>query len=236
MLILASDGGPNNLYTHLQHRSWRMYMNSHPDIEAYFYKANPNLTEDYYFDGDVLWVKCIEQYPKLWNKFILALGAFKNRLHEFDYVCRPDLSTFLVLDRYIEFLNMQPKIKMCCATALFDSVRSPFNFPSGACFTISSDLATYILQNQVNPSTYGIDTENDEIDDVRMGIYLHELKIEIIPDNRAFIHIRWQEQHLRDFIYNKERFCVRIVHYQEPRLLLDMAIHNLLLSIFYPTV
>jgi len=235
MLILASDGGPNNLYTHLQHRSWRNYMHSHSDIEAYFYKANPHLTEDYYFDSDVLWVKCIEQYPKLWNKFILALGAFKNRLHEFDYISRPDLSAFLVLDRYIEFLKTKPTTNMCCGTTLFDPVRSPFKYPSGGCFTISSDLATYILENPVNPGAYGIDTENDEIDDLRIGVYLHELKVPTIPDRRCDVHGYWEEHNLQNFICDKERFYVRIVH-QPPRLERDMAIHNLLLSTFYPTV
>ena len=237
MLILASDGGPNQLYTHLQHRSWKQYIHSRPEIEAYFYKANPNLTQDYYFEGDVLWVKCIEQYPKLWNKFILALGAFKNRLHEFDYICRPDLSAFLVLERYLDYLKIQPKTKMCSGTTLFDSVRSPFKYPSGGCFTISSDLGTYILENIVNPSAYGIDTENDEIDDLRIGVYLHELKIDIIPDNRCDIYYPpYDYTKLHNFILDKDRFYVRIVHHTRKRLEHDMNIHTSLLSTFYPTM
>ena len=236
MLILASDGGPNQLYTHLQYRSWRNYMHSQPEIEAYFYKANPNLTEEYYFDGDVLWVKCIEQYPKLWNKLVLALRAFKDRLHEFDYICRPDLGAFLVLDRYINFLTTQPKTKMCSGTILFDSIRSPFKYPSGGCFTISPDIASYIIENPLISSIHRIDTENKDIDDLRIGVYLHELKIDIIPDNRCDIYASWEYPHLFDFINSKERFYVRIAHHYVIRILGDMAIHNLLLSIFYPTM
>jgi hypothetical protein len=235
MLILASDGGPKDIYTHFQYRSWKKYMHSHPDIEAYFYKANPDLTEDYYFEGDVLWVKCIEQYPRLWEKFILALAVFKSRLHEFDYIARPDLSTFLVLDRYLNFLRLQPRTNMCCAKELYFPEYSSLKYPSGACFTISSDLAIHMVKNTVNPASYVTEPYWGDVDDLRIGIYLHLLKIDIIPDKRIEIETPGQEINLRSFMFEKDRFCVRVAHHHhKQRLAKDMAIHDLLLSIFYP--
>jgi hypothetical protein len=228
MLILANDGGPNELYTHLQYRSWRNYMHSNPEIEAYFYKANPNLTQDYYFEGDVLWVKCIEQYPRLWNKHLLALRAFKERLNDFDYICRPDLGAFLVYDRYIDFIKSQPKTKMCCGTPLTES--GSYSFPSGGCYTITPDIVKYIFEN---PNVSTIDSEHNEIDDIRIGAYLNELKINIIPDGRCVIYASWQYPDLYDFMNDKQRYYVRIYH-QTPRLERDIDIHTYLLSIFYP--
>ena len=230
MLILASDGGPDNLYTHLQYLIWRKYMHSNDEVEAYFYKANAYLTQDYYFEGDVLWVNCIEQYPKLWNKFTMALGAFRNRLHEFDYICRPDLGAFLVLERYTDFIRPLQKTKMCCATPLTSS--APYVFPSGGCFTISPDIVTYILEN---PNVQTINPDHNEIDDMRMGAYLNEMKIDIIPDGRCVIYASWQYNTLYDFMNDNTRYYVRIYH-QTPRLMRDIDIHNYLLSIFYPAM
>jgi hypothetical protein len=40
MLILASDGGKNDIYTKLQQIK-RLYVHSYPEVDAYFYKADP---------------------------------------------------------------------------------------------------------------------------------------------------------------------------------------------------
>ena len=113
-LIVASEDREDELYCRLQYLSWRRYIHSRPDeVEAYFYKANPNLNTDFYIEGDTVYVKCIEEYPRLMKKFWLVLKAFESRLGEFDYICRPVLSSFIVLDRYLEHLNTLPRHNMC---------------------------------------------------------------------------------------------------------------------------
>ena len=118
-LIVASDDRADELYSRLQYLSWRRYIHSRPgEIEAYFYKANPNLNTDFYIEGDTVYVKCIEEYPRLMKKFWLVLKAFESRLCEFDYICRPVLSSFIVLDRYLEHLKTLPRQNMCLAYIL----------------------------------------------------------------------------------------------------------------------
>ena len=94
-LILASD---SPIYSTLQN-VWRAYISSRPEtIEAYFYKANPSLKTDYEFDGDTLWVKCPENLNSVARKLKAALKVFESRLDEFDYICRPNLSSFFIIE------------------------------------------------------------------------------------------------------------------------------------------
>ena len=55
MLIL---GGGDGLYETLREFCWESYMNSRPDeIEAYFYRGDPNLDAPYKINGNVLTVR-----------------------------------------------------------------------------------------------------------------------------------------------------------------------------------
>jgi hypothetical protein len=220
MLILASDGGQQEIYTYLQ-TVWRRYMHTRPDeIEAYFYKANPNLQNEYEIEGDTIWVKCKENYPLLWNKFVRVLRVFKDRLHEYDFICRPNLSTFFILDNYLNHLRGLPKIKTCSGRTL---THLPDIFPSGIGFAITPDIATFILTDPIS--------NIEGIDDVIMGLVLKKLNIKTIHPLKV-IYISFPNDYVK---LSQEFDIARVIHFaSHNRLIDDKYAHNLLLNRFYP--
>lgn len=235
MLILASDGGPKNLYTKLQEIK-RLYMHSHPDIEAYFYKCNPLLKTEYEIEGDTVYVKTEETYPDLWKKFWLVLQAFENRLHEFDFICRPNLSSFFIIDRYLNYLKTLPTSNYCSGLKFYGGQQIPF--PSGYLFTITPDIANYVIYNNIIK-------DNEGIDDRCMGVILQELKIDIHSFPYIEIENSWiyDNNCLQDNIKDPAVFLIRIRHiasYEEAfgtdavdRAERDLTLHLLFLIKFY---
>ena len=204
MLILASDGGKDNLYTKLQD-IMRRYIHSNHSIEAYFYKADPGITEDYLISGDTIYLKTEETYPNLWKKFWLVLKAFENRLDEFSYIARPNLSTFIILERYLTFLETLPKTNVCSGIKFF--TRPHYTpFPCGYLFTITPDLAKKIIDNDIIP-------ENEGIDDRCMGILLQKWNVPMIEHNNYCIEVNDVSQYdscIHRITNEKEIFMVRI--------------------------
>ena len=242
MLILASDGGKNNIYTKLQD-IMRKYIHSNDSIEAYFYKADPTITEDYVISGDTIYIKTEENYPYLWKKFWLVLKAFENRLDEFSYIARPNLSTFIILDRYVKYLETLPETNVCSGIQFF--TRSEYiPFPSGYLFTITPDLAKKIIYNDIIP-------DNEGIDDRCMGIFLQKMNLPIIEHNNHYIEVNDTLQYescIHKIINEKDIFMVRIrnlIHCDynlhpfgiddDERLSKDEIIHYELIKKFYHT-
>lgn len=125
MLILASDGGKDDIYTKLQQIK-RLYIHLYPEVDAYFYKADPNLETQHKIIGDTIYIKTKETYPDLWKKLLLILKVFENKLDDYDFISRPNLSTFVIMDRYLNHLQTLPKK---CAVVDYNSmVDNPFPF------------------------------------------------------------------------------------------------------------
>lgn len=234
MLILASDGGKDDLYTHLQDIK-RCYVHRFPEVEAYFYKADPTLSAEYEIKGDTVYVKTLETYPRLWKKFWMVLRAFEHRFHEFDYICRPNLSTFIVMERYLNYLKTLPTTR-CCSGIPHYSEKSN-SFPAGYCFTISPDVASSMIHTPIIP-------DNEGIDDRCIGMILQHLKISILP--MKYVHISKEEDYdmLLSRIIEDDIFIIRIRHFSESylyqfgidspnRLQDDLLIQSTLLLNFY---
>ena len=237
MLILASDGGPNDVYTVLETIK-RKYIHSNPCIDAYFYKADPTLEEEYKIVGDIVYVKTEETYPYLWKKFLLVLKAFENRLGDYDFICRPNLSTFIIIDRYIKHVETLPKNRSCSGVVYYCGQPSPF--PAGYCFTLSSDLAKDMIYNDVVKDNHGID-------DRCVGFVLKKLEVPItrvgLIEINNFAH---QETAMKEELANENNFMVRVRHFTESstdrfgfgidtvnRLVDDLSVHHTLLEMFY---
>ncbi len=219
-LILASDGG---VYTELQ-KVWRAYIHSYPDkIEAYFYKAKPDLPTDWSLEGDTLMVKCPENLANVAKKLKLALKAFEHRLDEFDYICRPNLSSFFILPRYFAALADLPRVSTCMAK----EHRISILFPTGAGFTITPDIARAIIIHPFTQHVHGGD-------DVAVGVVLKELGIKILDvpriDITAVAHHAARLSLIKD---NSKAFHVRVKHETSNRTELDMMVHAVLLKEYY---
>jgi len=235
MLILASDGGKDDIYTKLQEIK-RLYVHSYPEVDAYFYKADPKLETQHKIVGDTIYLKTEETYPNLWEKLLLVLKVFENKLDDYDFISRPNLSTFIIMDRYLNHLQSLPK-KLCCSGLQFYGGQ-PIPFPSGYLFTITPDIAHHIIKNNIILNNIGID-------DRCVGVILRELNVGITQF--PFISVEnphiYETNSLTCMLEDPNIFLIRIRHFLnydtlfgtdvDDRAEKDLFIHYLLLKKFY---
>ncbi len=169
-LILASDNEP--IYLEFQ-SIWRRYMKSHPDVDCYFYKGNPRLDSEYKLEGDTLWIRIPESLDTVYEKTLKAFEYFAKTLDHYDFVFRPNLSSFVVFDKYIEHCKTLPKQR---AVSAFIGGEGADIFPTGSGFTMSTDVVLELVKDK--PPVVCLD-------DVTIGRWLYLKGIPIRPAPRC---------------------------------------------------
>jgi hypothetical protein len=217
MLIL---GGGDGHYQTLR-EFWETYMNSSDQIEAYFYRGDPTLATLHEFRGNTLYVKCGDGYWDVVKKLQMALQVFEPRFGEFDYICRPNLSSFWIFDRYLTAIAPRPREKFCYAVCN----THPCLFPSGCGFTITPDIAKEYIYNAPAIGCIGGD-------DVSLGELLAKLKISIITAPRIDITLERDWPVLNRVATDSTLFHVRIKH-EVNRAINDIAVWKRLLNEIY---
>jgi hypothetical protein len=142
-------------------------MNSNPMIESYFYKGDPHLEQEYVLEGDTLWIRVEESLDTVYEKTMKAFAYFAGRLNTYDFVFRPNLSSFVVFDRYIDYCSTLATRGHVSAVI---GREGEHTFPSGSGFTMSSDVVLKLLRD--NPPLV-------VMDDVTIGVWLHTSGIPI---------------------------------------------------------
>jgi len=222
MLILASDTDP--IYIEFQ-KIWCKYMNSNPNIDSYFYKADPTLKEEALLvDKNTLLVKCEESFNTCYEKTLKAFEYFSPQFSKYDYIIRPNLSSFIVFDHYLEFCKKVPKVNGCSAVI---GIEKTIQYPSGSAFTITPDLVMRLLEER---SPYVIQ------DDVSIGNALKTWNIPILPAPRTDILYDNDMQYIDSISSNDKN----VFHYRVKRLSgnrnIDVDILNKLVDKYYTTV
>lgn len=141
VLVIASDNLP--VYIELQ-KLWRSYMHYNPEqVEAYFIKADTDLSNICEIKEDIIWSRCEESLtPGIVNKTVLSLDLLLPRIKtEFDYILRTNLSSFWIFPKLLDFLETTPR-------ANFFSGYILGNIISGAGMIMSSDVAEIIVKNK----------------------------------------------------------------------------------------
>ena len=179
VLIIACD--KNSSYPHAHENDpvylglqnvWKQYMNTDPRVEAYFLKSDPTIEEEYLIEGHTIWWKGEETWtPGILNKTLVALEAMTPRLHEFAYVYRTNLSSFIVFSRLLQFLESLPRNNCYCGTPYTEY---DYTFVQGAGIILSSDLAHKLLNHKHQLFNSHI------IDDVAIGFFLRDCGCEIL--------------------------------------------------------
>jgi hypothetical protein len=214
MLVLASDTDP--IYCELQDL-WRQYMNTNPHVECIFYKADPTLCEEArMLDSNTLVVQCEEHIDKVFEKTLKAFRFFESKLDTYDFLFRTNLSSFVILDRYVERCKQYPRTGLCAAKIGYGEKDLPF--PSGAGFTLTPDIVKRLLTTPVEYDTqddvtigralqsWSIPIHNENRFDILPNIHLHQL-YEYASKNPAFFHVRtktgWGDRRLELDIYRQ---------------------------------
>jgi len=127
ILIIASDNHP--AFLQLQ-EVWRSYMHLDPEhVEAYFIKGNPNMEAPYEIIGDTLYSKVVDDYqPGILKKTVLSMEFVLDKIHNFDYVLRTNLSSFYAFPQLLQFLNTLPEKNCYCALPRLPCANLPAEF------------------------------------------------------------------------------------------------------------
>lgn len=228
VLIIASDDQP--VYLENQ-KIWRSYMKSDPEhIEAYFIKSDPNLGAEHKIDGDTIWFKTsvgfVPQSSGILDNTILAFDLFKDRLSEFSYVLRPNISSFYVFDRLLRDAKGFAKEKFYAGVK---GNEYGISYASGSGFLLSMDLVKLIIDNK--NSLIG---DKSLVDDIVIGKFLTGHGVNITEYPRIIL------SSVDDWNNRKDKIPDYVAHFRVKnddanlRLKDDVFILKALKEMFYP--
>lgn len=162
ILIIANDSP--QYYLDMQ-EMWRKYMNTHPNITAFFIKSDPNLQQDVVLDNDknTIYIRGYEHYlPGIFNKTIASIKYCLQTM-DFDFIYRTNLSSFLDLNKMYDFF-LSNKIDFGGAIGNKDGIV----FSSGCGFILSKEACIYLTENSSH------ELHNIYLDDVVIGYILNK--------------------------------------------------------------
>lgn len=166
MLVLASSG-----YDQFE-ALWRKYMKSNPHIDCFFYRGNPDMEKEAELVDDTIYVKVGDTLDTVYEKLMLTLKFLEPGLHKYDFMFRTNLSSYIDFDEYVHFCMLLPQTNVCAAVI---GHHEGIAFPSGAGFTMSTDLVKRLIQE--NPPPF-------HLDDVTIGKAIANWNVQWVRVNR----------------------------------------------------
>ncbi len=235
VLIISSSQLP---VFNVHRTSWRKYMHKFStDFECYFIEFDPELEQDYFVDGDILKIRGVESYiPGIFDKTILALAYFEKRFSEFDFIIRPNLSSFIYFPALKRFLDCQNKERFYSGSrSLYqnyeDKEGDHLIFGHGACVVFSRDLAKVLLEKK--GQYMQLPYSKFHADDLLFGLIFKKEGVPFVPFRSFFIEKNIDPYKFFGFI-PKDTFHFRVkVSTGEDRLFKEKVIHNKLYEIYY---
>jgi hypothetical protein len=123
---------------------WKKYMNSHNNITSFFIMNDENISEPIVIKENIIYVKAKEDFiPGILDKTIKSIEYCLNNF-EFDFIYRTNLSSFLVLEKFYEFISKNNYIEYGGVINTHDN----FLFASGSGFFMSKYICEYLIHNQ----------------------------------------------------------------------------------------
>lgn len=171
ILIISSNGFPYDDYKEL----WREYMNLDEEIDSYFIESKD--VEKSCIEDDIIYIKGVESYEKIFYKTQEALKLFD--LKTYDYIFRTNLSSFIVFSKYKQWLKTLLKENVYNGSICW---YARYIYASGCGFTITPDVAQMIIN-------YDEESQLSKfIDDVTIGkiCMMNNVKITSAPLNCIF--------------------------------------------------
>jgi hypothetical protein len=220
-LILASD--TTAYYQQLQ-AQWCRNMARFPMIPYYFVKSRPGQQEEIVAEEHTLWVRGPETWEGITQKTKAAFRWIaENHKSDFDFVCRPNVSSFVFLEHYLDQLKQYSTERYCAGCIV---QRGNIPYPSGACYTLSMDIVCFIAEH--------MNMWNDRWDDIDVGYYLHHLGVKIQPIKRYLIEDKLtiaptELSYATNILATIEPDCYHIRIKNNANRIADVGVHDLLL-------
>lgn len=225
VLVIASENFP--VYTELQ-KMWRSHMDFAPEqVEIYFIKGDPGLQSLAFIEGDTIWSRTKEGFPgetsAIIDKTIYSVEVLRDRLNDFDYVLRTNLSSFYVFSRLLNRLKTLPRTGCYFASGTDESN----TVGSGCGFILSTDLVRLLIAHK------------DELvhrilppDDCVIARFLAKYGISLLPHPRQDLLSKEEFLRLR-YSFSDDLFHFRVKTEDHLRLEDDLFVHKGLFEMFY---
>jgi len=214
VLILASNSEDFNQFEEL----WRKYMKIDSDFECYFIKADPTITNTTEERDNTIFVKTLELYENIFYKSQQALKYFENRISEFNYIFRTNLSSFIVFSKYKNWLHTLPTYGVYNGSILWCSKHI---YASGCGFTITPDIAKLFIES---------DKKQILLDDITYGIICKENNIQVSSAPLNNINFNNLESELNNFDSYECMFHYRLKSETRNN---DITLYKMLLGMYY---
>ena len=237
-LILIPSSESELVYK-VHRKSWRRYMHRFQDnFDAFFIQADPQLDQDYLMKGDILYVGGEESIcPGVMDKTIQAMEYFLPILDRYDYIIRPNLSSFLVLPRLQNFLKDKPLKKFYAGHTYergHDRI-TPLYWVGGACYILSKDLEKLVVENK----SFLMHRPKLELnwDDLLLASFLQQQNIS--PYHHPcykFEQFHYPHKVFYNIPKDTYHFRIRILERDSKRYKFEKIIHEELYELFYTDV
>lgn len=225
VLIISTESNDHNKKCEVMWRE-RMdyYKKIYPNVDYYFLKARPDIDKEYHIENNNFYLKA-EEIPYV--ILLKTLKAFEVLSPNYDYTLRTNISSVILMDRYLKWLSLHKPEKLYAGVPHphGHTLDGPYYvyWAFGAAYTISKDVAYQLSRPEmlnvkcVNPIHTG--TYKDIGDDVFVGyICLSLLKLRFIV--YKYVHI-WQEERLPYALSYIDKdtdvFFIRIKLYEHKR-------------------
>ena len=173
ILVLSMD---SDVYINLEGTIRETWGNNHICKIYYYYGGFDKL----HLDGDIIKCTSNEGLYNIGHKTIESFQyLFDNE--EFDFIFRTNSSSFINIDKMVDFLSNKPKEQFYCG--YMNIIKEiGIRFASGSGYFLSKDVVRLILENK--------DKWNHEfIDDVSLGIFCRDvISIDLIQSKRCDIN------------------------------------------------
>jgi hypothetical protein len=174
-LVLASTNTP--FYQGFLEQ-WRRFAHSNSSITTVFLIADEILETETKREDDVLYIKGPETFEFVSIKMFKALKAFYSEFDSYDFILRPNLSSFIYFPKYLEYCKKFQPTRFCSAVVGYEQFGL---FPSGSAFTVTPDVAKLLVDEYPKFEKLGF------MDDVLIGYILRQNEIKIYSMPRFWV-------------------------------------------------
>ena len=186
--------------------------------------SNKKTFESLFYEDKVALIGLLKRFDTCYEKTLRAFTFFRPTFSKYDFIFRTNLSSFIVLDRYVNLVKQWPRTNFC--SAFIGTIKEGLQFPSGAGFTITPDLVERLLDEQ--PPLF-------VQDDVTIGYSLDKWNIPIHSVHRTDILLNEQVDMIHEYIKQSDN----IFHYRLKNIHgnrdIDVKVMKLLLEYHYHT-
>lgn len=211
VLIIATDGHPYTMFEHF----WRQYMSIDSTFECYFIKADSTIDKNY-IDDSIVYIKCEENFNNIYYKTIETFKMFN--IQSYDYIFRTNLSSFIVFNKYKNWLMTLPNKNVYNGSIKWFS-RYPY--ASGCGFTCTPDVIEVFINS---------DQLNYVVDDVSFGKICLENSIKVSTAPLNEIYLDSMEDEIKKFDSYECAFHYRLKSINRSN---DLSIYLKLINIYY---